>query len=118
MDCIKLAKSSKYSTPNAFAQEKALCTSPKNYCSHEQPRRSRCITSVVECRRGEDTTVDKVEVVRSVVELPVLVLAEKRDSDGWQSLGLEEPQTLLEGVVDVDLSASANNHGTTSTTLC
>ena len=73
---------------------------------------------MVECRCGEDTTVDKIQVVRSVVELPVLVLAEERDSDGRQSLGLEESQTLFEGVVDVDLSASANNHGTTSTTLC
>jgi hypothetical protein len=54
---------------------------------------------------------------RSVSELPVLVLAEQSHPDGRQSLGLEELQALLEGVVDVDPSASANNHATTSSVL-
>lgn len=54
----------------------------------------------------------------SIVELPVLVLTEECDPDGRQSLRLEKPQTLLEGVVDVDPSAGTNDHGATSTTRC
>jgi hypothetical protein len=52
------------------------------------------------------------------VELPVLVLAKEGDSDRWQRLCLEKSQTLLEGVVDVDASASTNNDSTTSTRSC
>ena len=46
------------------------------------------------------------------MELPVLVLAEERDPDGRQGIGLKQPQTLLEGVVDVDAAASANDGST------
>ena len=46
------------------------------------------------------------------MELPVLILAEKRDPDGRQGIGLKQPQTLLEGVVDVDTAAGATNRST------
>jgi hypothetical protein len=49
---------------------------------------------------------------RLVVKLPVLVLAEERDPDGRQGVRLKQPQTLLEGVVDVDTAAGANNGST------
>jgi hypothetical protein len=48
------------------------------------------------------------------VELSVLVLAKKRDSDRGQGLGFEQLQSFLEGVVDVDLSVCADNNGTAS----
>jgi hypothetical protein len=54
---------------------------------------------------------------RSIPELPVLVLAEQRDPNRRKGLGLEELQALLKGVVDVDPSASANNHATASSVL-
>lgn len=46
---------------------------------------------------------------RSVMESPVLVLAEEYRPDGGQAVGLEQLQALLEGVVDVDSTARSNN---------
>ena len=54
----------------------------------------------------------RFKMMRLVVELPVLVLAEERDPDGRQGIGLKQPQTLLEGVVDVDTAAGATNRST------
>ena len=46
------------------------------------------------------------------MELPVLVLAEERDPDGGKGVRLKQPQTLLEGVVDVDTAAGATDGST------
>jgi hypothetical protein len=64
-----------------------------------------------------DKTVIKVGTNLSIAELPVFVLAKQSNPDGGKGLGLEEPQTLLKGVVYVDPSTSANNHGAASSAL-
>lgn len=46
---------------------------------------------------------------RLISEAAVLVLAEQRQTDGRQSVGLEQPQTLLEGVVDLDLAGAVED---------
>lgn len=50
-----------------------------------------------------------------IVELPILVLSEENTSDCRKSVDLEQSQTLLEGVVDLDLALAADNDHTTST---
>ena len=49
---------------------------------------------------------------RSITELPVLVLAEECGPDGGQGVAFEQPQSLLERVVDIDLSTGAYDDGT------
>jgi hypothetical protein len=46
----------------------------------------------------------------SIAELPVLVVAKQRDSDAGQCVDLEKLESLVEGVVDVDLSTGTRNH--------
>ena len=53
---------------------------------------------------------------RSVVELPVLILSKECDPDGRQSVRLEQPQTFLESVVDINAPAGTDNDSTTSPT--
>lgn len=50
-----------------------------------------------------------------IVEFPVLVFSEENTSDCRKSVDLEQSQTLLEGVVDLDLTLAADNDRTTST---
>lgn len=50
-----------------------------------------------------------------VIESPVRVLPEERLSHGWKSIYLQQSQTLLESVVDLDLALSAHNNDTTGT---
>jgi hypothetical protein len=51
---------------------------------------------------------------RSIVELPVLVFSKERDTNRRQGIDLEQPQSFLEGVVDVDLAARSHNDNSTS----
>lgn len=44
-----------------------------------------------------------------VLEATVLVLAEERQADGGQSVGLEELKALFEGVVDLDLASAVED---------
>lgn len=44
-----------------------------------------------------------------VLEAAVLVLAEEREADGGQGVGLEKLETLFEGVVDLDLAGTVEN---------
>jgi hypothetical protein len=44
-----------------------------------------------------------------VLEATVLVLAEQREADGGQGVGLEELQALFEGVVDLDLAGAVEH---------
>ena len=46
------------------------------------------------------------------MELPVLVLAEKGNPDRGQGVRLEQPETLVEGVVDVNAAAGTDNEST------
>lgn len=48
-------------------------------------------------------------VIGLVVEFAVRVLAKQCLSDCWGGRGLEEIETGLEGVVDVDLAVAAND---------
>lgn len=48
-------------------------------------------------------------VIGLVVEFAVGVLAKQCLSDCWGGRGLEEVEAGLEGVVDVDLAAAAND---------
>lgn len=48
-----------------------------------------------------------------ILELSVLVLAEKSGSHARKSLGLEQTKTLLESVVDVDSAGRVDNNDTT-----
>ena len=48
-------------------------------------------------------------MVRLVLEATVLVLAEKREADGGQGVGLEELEALFEGVVDLDLAGAVED---------
>lgn len=50
-----------------------------------------------------------LKCTRSVVEAPVLVLAEESDADAGQGIGLEDLEPLVEGVVDVDLAAGTSD---------
>lgn len=50
-----------------------------------------------------------------VVELAVLVPSKERLSDRGKGVDLEQPQTLLEGVVDFDFALAADNEYTTGT---
>jgi hypothetical protein len=45
-----------------------------------------------------------------VFEATVLVLAEERETNGRQSIGLEELETLFESVVDFDLAGAVEDH--------
>lgn len=45
-----------------------------------------------------------------VLEATVLVLAEERETDGRQGVGLEELEALFEGVVDFDLAGAIEDH--------
>lgn len=51
------------------------------------------------------------------MELPVLILAKQRDPDAGQCVGLEDLQSLVEGVVDVNLSTGTSNNDTTGPML-
>lgn len=44
-----------------------------------------------------------------VLEAAVLVLAEEREADGGQGVGLEKLQALLESVVDLDLAGAVED---------
>lgn len=44
-----------------------------------------------------------------VLEATVLVLAEQRETDGGEGVGLEELETLFEGVVDFDLAGAVED---------
>jgi len=48
-------------------------------------------------------------LVRLVLEATVLVLAEEREADGGQGVGLEELEALFEGVVDLDLAGAVED---------
>jgi hypothetical protein len=52
-----------------------------------------------------------------IVELAVLVLAEQSGSDAGQGVRLEQSKSFLEGVVDVDLAAAADDGDTTGSVL-
>jgi hypothetical protein len=58
---------------------------------------------------------DRTSNTHLVVEFPVLVLAKERLSDCRESINFQQPQTLLESVVDLDLALSTDNKHTTST---
>lgn len=58
---------------------------------------------------------DKTSNTHLVVESPVLVLAKERLSDCRESIDFQQPQTLLESVVDLNLALSTDNKYTTST---
>lgn len=46
---------------------------------------------------------------RLVLEATVLVLAEEREADGGQGVGLEELEALFEGIVDLDLTGAVED---------
>jgi hypothetical protein len=50
-----------------------------------------------------------------VIEASVHVLSEQCLPDGREGVNLQETQTLLEGVVDLDLALTTDNNHTTST---
>lgn len=54
-------------------------------------------------------------IIHLVVELSVLVLAEECRTDSRQCVVLEQSETFLKCVVDIDLTASSNNADTSST---
>jgi hypothetical protein len=49
-----------------------------------------------------------------VLEATVLVLAEERETDGGEGVGLEELEALFEGVVDLDLAGAVEDHDAAS----
>jgi hypothetical protein len=54
------------------------------------------------------------DVALLVLEATVLVLAEEREADGGQSVGLEELEALFESVVDFDLAGAVEDHDAAS----
>jgi hypothetical protein len=58
---------------------------------------------------------DRTSNTHLVVESPVLVLPKERLSDCRESINFQQPQTLLESVVDLNLALSTDNKHTTST---
>jgi hypothetical protein len=48
-------------------------------------------------------------LVRLVLEATVRVLAEERETDGGQGVGLEELEALFKGVVDLDLAGAVED---------
>jgi hypothetical protein len=58
--------------------------------------------------------LSRISALRShlVVELPVVVLAEKRDSGAGQSISLAQLQSSLEGIVQLDLASAASHEDT------
>lgn len=61
---------------------------------------SVCCRSLTWLKRGS---------VNLVLEATVLVLAEERETDGGQGVGLEELEALFEGVVDFDLAGAVED---------
>jgi hypothetical protein len=55
---------------------------------------------------------------RLIVEPPVLVLPEQRLSDRGESIALQQSQTLLEGVVDLNFAIPTNYNDTTGAVIC
>lgn len=53
-----------------------------------------------------------------VLEATVLVLAEQREADGGQGVGLEELQALFEGVVDLDLAGAVEHDDAAGSVEC
>ena len=53
-----------------------------------------------------------------VLEATVLVLAEQREADGGQGVGLEELQALFEGVVDLDLAGAVEHDDAAGSVRC
>jgi hypothetical protein len=67
---------------------------------------------------GESTkwrNTEKTQERCLVIETPVRVLSEQCLSHGGEGINLQETQTLLEGVVDLDLALATDNNHTTST---
>lgn len=50
-----------------------------------------------------------------IVESPVYILPEQRLSHSWKCIDLQQPQALLESVVDFNLALTTHNHNTTRT---
>jgi hypothetical protein len=53
-----------------------------------------------------------------VLEATVLVLAEQREADGGQGVGLEELETLFEGVVDLNLAGAVEHDDAAGSVEC
>lgn len=51
---------------------------------------------------------------RLIIELAVHVLAKQGLANGGQSINLQQPQTLLKGIVDFNLTTAADNRHATS----
>jgi hypothetical protein len=67
------------------------------------------------CEMLESTTT---QVASLVLEATVLVLAEQRETDRGQSVGLEELQALFEGVVDLDLASAVEHDDAAGSVEC
>jgi hypothetical protein len=53
-----------------------------------------------------------------VLEATVLVLAEQREADGGQGVGLEELEALFKGVVDLDLAGAVEHDDAAGSVEC
>lgn len=89
-----------------------MCKKPSSLWRWPRRRRSPDYENTKYPSNQEATSKD---VTKLVVESPVHVLPKQRLSNGRESVDLQQAQTLLEGVVDLNLALATDNNHTTGT---
>jgi hypothetical protein len=69
-------------------------------------------------RGGLRSATAQVSEIFLVLEATVLVLAEQREADGGQGVGLEELEALFKGVVDLDLAGAVEHDDAAGSVEC